>query len=353
LTTDAARPVPSPPAAAPPDRPRGSEFAELSRQVQAAGLLRRRPGWYAVAIGVNLALLAAGWTAFGLLGRSWWQLGVAAFLAVMFTQTAFLGHDAGHRQVARTRRTCELIGRIHGNLLIGLSYSWWTSKHNRHHAHPNQEGRDPDIASSALAFTPGQTRARGRTGRALARFQAWLFFPMLLLEGLSLHIAGIREAAGGGRRGARWTPARRAEAGLLALHHVAYLGALLVVLGPVEALAFLAVHQGLFGVYMGCSFAPNHKGMPVLGPDERPDFLRGQVLTSRNVRGGWLVHVALGGLNCQIEHHLFPSMPRPALLRARVLVREFCARRGVAYRETGLIDSYALVLRHLDDAGRA
>ncbi len=353
MTADAARPVPPPPAPVPPDRPRGSEFAELSRQVRAAGLLRRRPGWYAAAIGVNLVLLAAGWTAFGLLGRSWWQLGVAAFLAVMFTQTAFLGHDAGHRQVARTRQACDLIGRIHGNLLTGLSYSWWTSKHNRHHAHPNQEGRDPDIASRALAFTAGQTRARRRIGRAVARFQAWLFFPMLLLEGLSLHVASIREVAGGGRGRRGRTPVRLVDAGLLAVHHAAYLGALLLVLGPVRAVAFLAVHQGLFGVYMGCSFAPNHKGMPVLGPGERPDFLRGQVLTSRNVRGGWLTHVALGGLNCQIEHHLFPSMPRPALLRARGIVREFCARRGVSYRETGLIDSYALVLRHLDDAGRA
>jgi fatty acid desaturase len=326
---------------------RGSEFAELSRLVLGAGLLRRRPGYYSIKIALNLALLAAGWTAFALLGRSWWQLVVAVFLAVMTTQTAFLGHDAGHRQVARSRRANELVGRVLGNLLTGLSYSWWTSKHNRHHAHPNQLGRDPDIDSKALTFTAGQTLERGRIGTWFARYQAWLFFPMLALEGLNLHVASLKEAAV--RRGGR---APATEAILLAVHHVGYVAGLLVVLGPVQGLAFLAVQQGLFGIYMGCSFAPNHKGMPVLEPGQKLDFLRGQVLTSRNIRGSWLTDFALGGLNYQIEHHLFPSMPRPALPHAQRIIREFCVSRGVPYAETSLLDSYSQVLRCLADAGR-
>jgi fatty acid desaturase len=108
--------------------------------VQAAGLRRRRPGYYSLKIAVNLLLLAGGWAAFFLLGRSWWQLLVAGFLAVMFAQTAFIGHDAGHRQISGSKRTDDLIGRIHGNLLVGLSYGWWISKHNRHHARPQPGG---------------------------------------------------------------------------------------------------------------------------------------------------------------------------------------------------------------------
>lgn len=116
-------------------------------------------------------------------------------------------------------------------------------------------------------------------------------------------------------------------------------------------MCFLLVHQGLFGLYMGCSFAPNHKGMPIFGKDDKIDFLRRQVLTSRNIRGGRITDLALGGLNYQIEHHLFPSMPRPSLRHAQELVRAFCARHGVAYHETGLVDSYAQVLRHLHAVG--
>jgi fatty acid desaturase len=105
--------------------------------------------------------------------------------------------------------------------------------------------------------------------------------------------------------------------------------------------------QGLFGLYLGCCFAPNHKGMPVL----EDDYLRRQVLTSRNVRGGRLVDFALGGLNYQIEHHLFPSMPRPSLRRAQPLVRAFCAERGLAYSESSVFGSFVEALRHLHAAG--
>jgi fatty acid desaturase len=330
-----------------PPRGRGSEYAELSRAVKEAGLLKRRPAYYCVKISLNLLLLSAGWTVFAILGHSWWQMLVAAFLAVMFTQTAFIGHDAGHRQISGSRRTDDLIGRVHGNLLIGLSYGWWIAKHNRHHAHPNQVGRDPDIAGRAIAFTADQASSRPRIGAWLARGQAWLFFPMLLLEGLNLHLAGIRAL-----RDRRTTRAKLAEAGLLAAHIGGYLAALFLVLSPPQAIAFLAVHQGLFGIYMGSSFAPNHKGMPVSSQDDKIDYLRSQVLTSRNIRGGWLTDFALGGLNYQIEHHLFPSMPRPSLRHAQATVRAFCARRGVSYCETGLVASYAQVLRHLHTAGR-
>ena len=295
---------------------------------------------------MNLLLLAAGWAAFALLGRSWWQLLVAVFLGIMFTQTGFIGHDAGHRQISGSRRTDSLIGQIHGSLLIGLSYGWWISKHNRHHAHPNQAGRDPDIAGRAIALTAGQSRARRGAGIWLARRQAWLFFPMLLLEGLNLHVAGVRALT---RH--RATPAPAGEAGLLAAHIGGYLAAVFLVLSPPQAAAFIAVHQGLFGVYLGSSFAPNHKGMPVLAEGDKTDFLRRQVLTSRNIRGNWLTDLTLGGLNYQIEHHLFPTMPRPNLRHAQAPVRAFCADHGIAYTRTGLLASYAQVLRHLHAAG--
>ena len=61
----------------------------------------------------------------------------------------------------------------------------------------------------------------------------------------------------------------------------------------------------------------------------------------------------LGGLNYQIEHHLFPSMRRPTLRRAQPLVTEFCAARGIRYAETGLLTSCRLVLTHLNGVASA
>jgi fatty acid desaturase len=144
---------------------------------------------------------------------------------------------------------------------------------------------------------------------------------------------------------------RGVEAALLFVHVAGYITLLLLTMSPLQALAFLAVHQALFGVYLGCSFAPNHKGMKMLTKDEELDFLRRQVLTSRNVTGGVPVGMLLGGLNWQIEHHLFPSMPRPNLRRAVPIVREFCETHGLPYAEASLYGSYRLAMSHLHDVG--
>jgi len=330
---------PAPAAAAP--RP-GSEYAELSRQVRQAGLLERCPAYYVWTIALTVGMLAAGWAAFIVVGDSWWQLTVAAFLAVAFTQIGFVGHDVGHRQVFRTRRASDVAGILLGNLGIGLSFGWWAGKHNRHHAHPNQQDADPDIDISVLAFTSAQATASRGAVRLAIRYQAYLFFPMLLLEAFSVHVASARALAHRAARHRSW------ETALIATHAVGYLTVVFLVLSPVKALVFVIVQQGLFGLYLGCSFAPNHKGMPVLGADDRTDFLRRQVLTSRNVRGGWLTDFALGGLNYQIEHHLFPSMPRPQLRRSQAIIEGFCRQRGIPYCQTSLAGSYVQALRHLN-----
>jgi fatty acid desaturase len=319
----------------------------LSRLVRQAGLLERRRGPYVWRITVTATLLAAGWTVFVLVGDSWWQLAVATFLAVMFAQAGFLGHDAGHRQISGSRRVSYILGILHGNLGIGLSYGWWVAKHSRHHAHPNTEGADPDIALSVLAFTAAQAHASRGLSRMIFRYQAYLFFPLLLGEAVSLHVASIRALA------SRRSRSRPAEAALLAMHLVGYLTVVFLVLPPVKAGVFILVQQGLFGLYLGASFAPNHKGMPILDAAYRSDFLRRQVLTSRNVRGGWLTDIALGGLNHQIEHHLFPSMPRPNLRRSQPLIREYCQQHGLPYCEASLAGSYAQALRHLKLVGKA
>ncbi|MEV0594812.1 acyl-CoA desaturase [Nonomuraea cavernae] len=324
---------------------RGSDFARLSRRVAEAGLLERRPGYYAARIAVVGGLFAGGWVAFALIGDSWWQLAVAVFLAVMFGQVALLAHDLAHGQVFRTRRASATAGLLVGNLGIGLGYGWWQDKHTRHHANPNHEDHDPDVSPDVLIWSVRQAEASSGLARFIGRRQAFLFFPLLTLEGVNLHVSSVRGLRRPTLRN-RW-----AEALLLFAHFALYLGGILAMLPVGKAVVFMIVHQALFGVYLGCVFAPNHKGMPVLTAGDRLDFLRRQVLTSRNVTGGLLVDTALGGLNHQIEHHLFPSMPSVNLRRARPLVREHCAALGVNYTECGLLASWGQALRHLHAVG--
>jgi fatty acid desaturase len=179
----------------------------------------------------------------------------------------------------------------------------------------------------------------------MASWQAWLFFPLMLLRSTGLHFLGIKRLLQNHDRAAA------VEGLLIAAHFAVYLTIVLSVLSPLKALAFVLVQQAVFSVYLGCSFAPNHKGMPVISGDPAMSFAQRQVITSRNVRGGPLTGFLLGGLNYQIEHHLFPSMPRPNLRRAQRLVRPFCAESGLGYCEDSFVGSFRRVLRQLRSPG--
>jgi fatty acid desaturase len=317
----------------PPDT--SSEFTPLLRAVKGQRLLDRRTGWYARTIVTNALGLAAVVTGMALVGASWWVLALAPVLAILGARTAFIGHDAGHAQISGNRAANRAIGLTHGNLLLGMSYAWWNDKHNRHHANPNHIDKDPDVAADVLVFTSEQAADRtGFRGR-LTRHQAWLFFPLTLLEGLALKLSGFRDL--------------RRQSGRERLVE----GALLMTTMPLaHALVFAALHQALFGLHLGMAFAPNHKGMDMPDPDgEKWGHLRRQVLTSRNIKGGVLTDWFLGGLNYQIEHHLFPSMPRPHLRLAQSMVKAHCRDLGIPYAETGLVDSYRQALRHMHAVG--
>ncbi|MDQ1748773.1 MAG: hypothetical protein QOD07_3036 [Frankiaceae bacterium] len=325
--------------AAAPTRP-ASPYGQLLAQVQRTGLLERSAARYVPRF-VALAVAAgAGLAGFLWLGDSWWQLAVGAYSGLLFTQIGFLGHDAGHQQIFRGRRRNDRLGLVLSNLGVGLSYGWWVDKHNRHHRSPNEVGRDPDVERNVLAWTEQQARSQRGLLRIVARHQDVVFFPLLLLEGWNLHVGSIRMLLRRRRRSLL-------ELTLLAVHTAGGLALLLTVLSPVRALVFVVVQQSAFGLYLGSTFAPNHKGMQIIDAAARPDFLSRQVLTSRNIKGGRLTTAVFGGLNYQIEHHLFPSMPSRNLARCRPLVQAFCAAHGVPYAETRVMDSYRRSLRYL------
>ncbi len=321
-------------------------YSRLRDQVGRAGLLGRRPYRYALKIGATVVAFAAGWTAFVVVGNSWFIGVVAVLLAMLFTQVVFLGHDAGHQGIARSARVNRCIGMIVGNGLTGLSFGWWVPKHNAHHAHPNEVGRDPDIGAGLVAFgvTPASASGSARI-RLRDRLQAPLFLFVLLLQGLGLHVTSLTSVL---RRRGRLAWIERL---LLAGNAVAYLAIVFWVLAPVKAVAFIAIQQSLFGLYLGCTFAPNHKGMPIVAGDARLPFAYRQVVTARNIIGGRCMTFVFGGLNYQIEHHLFPTMARFNLAKAQPLVREFCIEQGLPYRQESLTGSYRDALRSLQPGG--
>ena len=321
-----------------------SDFTPLAARVQQAGLMRRRYGYYWAKLLLLPATLAAACVLFYWIGDTWWQLLTAVVFAVIFTQIAFLGHDAAHRQIFVSGRRNDWTSLIIGDLLVGMSYGWWRHKHTRHHANPNKLGVDPDIELPVISFTPDQAnRRRNPVTNWLISHQGVFFFPILLLEGISLHASSVARVLAREPVEHRWV-----EIAFLLIRFVGFTTLVFLVLSPGVAAAFLAVQLGVFGFYMGASFAPNHKGMPLVPADVKLDFLRRQVMMSRNIRGSRVIDTLMGGLNYQIEHHLFPSMPRPHLRRAAHIIEAYCRELGVPYTRTGLFHSYGIVLRHIN-----
>jgi fatty acid desaturase len=322
-----------------------SDYSVLLKSVQSLGLLERRYLYYVMRSALLLLALAGCWAGFALIGDSWLQLGIAAVFAVVLTQIIFLSHDAAHRQIFKSAKANEIMALVLGNGISGMSLAWWNNKHNRHHQAPNQIGKDPDIRPNAVVFYPSEP-AKSRVLRFMREYQGWWFLPLLVVEALNLHTQSV--VAVFTRKEMK---RRHIEMTVLIARLTLYPAVLFVFLSPGIATAFIAVQMAVTGVYLGSVFAPAHVGMPVLPHDLRIDFLRRQVLLSRNIISTRFTTWLMGGLNYQVEHHLFPSMPRPNLRRAKVVVESFCEAHNVVYTEKTLLQAWVLIIRHMNKVG--
>ena len=325
-----------------------STYSSLLKKVRDEGLLGRRVGFYAVTFSVIVLALAGAVAGSVLLGDSWFQLLIAVAIGIIMTQFAYITHEASHRQIFALGKTNDRVGRILAAAVVGMSYTWWMNKHNRHHANPNTIGKDPDIEVDTISFLEEDAQTKTGLIGFITRRQGYLFFPLMLFAGASLHFRSVKTLLE--RTDAR---GRTSELIMLGVRLLGYFALVLWFLPLGMGFAFLGVQLAVFGLLMGGTFAPNHKGMPLIPKGVKVDFLSRQVLTSRNISGGFPMSMFMGGLNYQIEHHLFPNMARPHLARTREIVREHCAVNEISYTETTFFQSCGIIMRYMNRVGLA
>jgi len=323
-----------------------SEYAELKQLIKKRGLLNKQPVYYTFRIALLLGLFLLGLVFFLTVHNGWLQLLDAVYMAFVFTQIGLLGHEAGHRQMFQRSWKHDLVGLVGGNLLVGMSYSWWMDKHNRHHSNPNQMDMDPDIEIPFLEFTGREDlETVGKFRRFLIKHQASIFFPALMTVSISLQYNSVAYLI---RNKPKYYVL---EWLLMGAHFVLYLALVFAFLSVWQALLFIVIHQALTGLYLGSIFAPNHKGMMIIDKDSKMGFLQRQVLTARNIYAGPITDFWYGGLNYQIEHHLFPSMPRNKLKEAQQIVKAFCHEHEIPYHETTMVQCFKEILQYLREIG--
>ena len=332
-----------------------THFNQVLAQVRDDGLLSKKPSFYVMRL-IVLTIAAAGfWTLSGFLAtlteqNKLWMIAafvLVAGLGILSAQYGFIAHEASHRQVFRNNKANDWAGLLLANLFAGLSYGFWLRKHNKHHQRPNQIGEDPDIAIRVLSFTTESKESKRGIERWFSDRQGYLFPLLLLFTGFDLLV----DSFAGLVRKDRKLSIRLLEFSLMMIRQLTPYVVFAILFGPIWGLALWFVMMMAFGFFMGAAFAPNHKGMPLVPREAKLDFFSRQVLTSRNIRGSWLKDNLMGGLNYQVEHHLFPSMARPNLRKAHEIVVEYCRKHEVTLVEMNLLASYVAIMKHLNKVG--
>ncbi len=321
-------------------------YAELKQILKKQGLLERQPAYYTWRVALLIVLLTIGVVFLFVVHNFGLHLLNAVYLAFVFTQIGLLGHEAGHRQMFHDSWKHDLIALIGGNLVVGMSYAWWLDKHNAHHSNPNHMDMDPDIEIPFLEFTGMEDLSGiGKFRQFLVKHQALIFLPALMTVSLGLQYNGVDFLL---RKKAKY---QVLEWILMIAHFALYFAIIFSRFVWWQAIIFIVVHQAVTGVYLGSIFAPNHKGMPVLERESTMDFLHRQVLTARNIHANPITDFVYGGLNYQIEHHLFPSMPRNKLKQAQQIIKPFCQSHDISYHETNVIQAFKEILVNLYHIG--
>ena len=334
--------------AAPPDY--STLYAELRRMVIAAGLLERRYAYYLARTSFCfLLLLICIALPFVLPASFGWSAIVSIALGFTMVQIALIGHDAGHLEIFRKTTKNWLLGQLCWSITTGVSFWYWNDRHNRHHGHTNDLNEDPDIRGGgplAVAFTDDEAASRHGWRRAMIKYQVILVALGMLLYTFAFRAEGWLFAL----RSLRSTR-RVLEIIFLTLNIVLWI-IFINVLGWRGLGIFLASNVvGSF--YFVALISPNHNGMPVWTRGIKLSFLERQVLSSRNLTSHPAWDFLYGGLNYQIEHHLFPTLPRANLKRAQALIQPFCEVHGLSYEVLNPLKAYWRVYLELRRVGSA
>lgn len=323
------------------------DFPALMARLKDEGLYRRRPFFYATHFTVWMTGVAAACGLLLAFDHALIQLAGAVLFAVSQVQLGFLMHDLGHNQVFKSQRTNQWVSSVMSAAMLGMSNGWWCHKHNQHHAEPNHVDLDPDLDIPLLAFSPEDAASARGIRRLVVRYQSLLFLPMLCFAGYGMRINSIKQVLSR-RKKMDWV-----EFALILLHLSTYAAIILWTGAIWVGLLAAFIHQSILGVYLGLSFATNHKGMELIDGESKLSFFEKQIVTTRNLKPNWLTDFTFGALGVQIEHHLFPHMPRPSLRRASRAVREWCHKHDLPYHETGFFRGIGEVLAHLHEISRA
>lgn len=345
-----------------------ADFRELRQQLLEEGMYETKWDFYArqavwlawlFAMALHLTLNAEA-------DETWKRMLGACFMAAFWQQLAFPGHDTGHNAITHQRIIDNLLGICVGNLLGGVSIGWWKWSHNTHHIVCNSIEHDPDIQHLPVFAVSAKILRRfwstfhskwmevGTVARWLLMWQHVLYYPIMAVARFNLYVQSYILLLSNER-----FPFKRLEivANTLFLVWMGVLMSTLPTWG--EVAGWLLLSHGISGI-LHVQITLSHFSMDTYHGhtghahyDDDDCWFRMQLATSMDIKSNWLTEWFHGGLQYQIEHHLFPRVPRHNLRAVQKHIMALCEKHGVHYHLLSFWDANVEVLGALRDAANA
>lgn len=341
-------------------------YRDLRLELIKMGMFKSSKLFYVWKVLSNLLIAAASiYCAVSTTDIKWNFLG-ACLMGLFWQQCGWLAHDFLHHQVFQQRWKGDLAGVMIGNLFQGFSVQWWKCKHNSHHAVPNLHASSPEAADGdpdidtmpILAWTlrMAEQAKESSFGRFMIKWQAVFYFPVLLFARIAwAHQSWVYVFGGWGAHSVKGAENDRKKMAFPLLERLALIGHY-IILGSImyhmtfmNAAMYFMVSQTSCGLFLATVFGLGHNGMAVYPADERPDFWTLQISTTRNITGNFLSDWFCGGLQYQVDHHLFPQLPRHNLPKVHKMVEAFCKSHSKPYHEANMWNGTIEVLTHLSE----
>lgn len=303
-----------------------NNFNDLKQTVEKAGLLKRVP--IRGSFEMIMILVAISLTFYTM--ELWNPILLGLAMTIIFTRSVFVAHDILHNQYFKSKKLSFNLSYTFSNIILANSSAWWNFKHNiNHHTFCNIVGKDEDINAMDRAFTGKYMGGN----KILKKYKYFIFWGAMFF----MYPAFIRASFKYVIKNKHW-----GEFVMMLLHFPIIWGSIFYTLPISDAIIVALTLNFTLSPWLSFGFITNHLGCEVFNQEEgkKLNWLELQMRTSRSLIGGRVVHWFYGGLNTQIEHHLFPKAPRFNLLKVQNLTREFAKQNNLFYFETTPLRAY-------------
>lgn len=265
-----------------------------------------------------------------------WPLKVLCIpiIGLLITPAVMHGHDGAHQSLSKNKKLNKWMESMAFGVMGGMSTSWWRHKHNGpHHTHPNlisDERADPDIQLYPFATAEADYTRSGPLIQFFQKhIQQWVFWPATSQVHIRMRAQGLLFLAKRIRDNGLKSDSVL-ELVQLGLHFGIFLVLPSLVLGILPAIAVYVGIWSVVSLLLSIIFIPAHVGLPI--QSQCDDFWGSQIEGSRNYEAPKWAEWLCVGLQYQIEHHLFPTIPYTQLPRAAEIVKAWAAEKNIPYQ---------------------